>query len=153
MMIKITKNKYIEIEKKLKELTLVEREKIAATLKIARAHGDLKENAEYAEAKRRQGELEEKISILEQRLRDAEIITEKLKLNSLVNIGSVVEVNDGKKNVKYEIVPTEDSDIMTNKISNESPMGMSLIGSKVGDTVKIRIPDSKNITLKIKKIE
>jgi transcription elongation factor GreA len=132
-----------KIEEDLEQLKTVRRKEVAERIKEAIAFGDLSENSEYDEAKNEQAQLEEKILKLEMTLRKAKIIDEDEISKDIVTIGATVKVKDVEFDeiVEYTIVGSAEADPYELKISNESPVGKSLLGKKVGDIVKIQIPD------------
>jgi len=133
----LTTDGKIELETELNELKS-RRSEIAEKIANARDYGDLSENAEYDAAREEQAQLESRVSELEEILQNADII--KLsKSNGTVQVGSTVELEDGKR-VKYQIVGPVEADPLEGKISNESPIGSALMGKKVGDKVSIKTP-------------
>src|SRR5579863_9367466 len=108
----------------------------------ARAHGDLSENAEYHAAKERQGFVNAKLNHLKQRLADLSMIDFSKIPHDKVGLGSRVVVLDVKKDEQftYYLVTSEEADAPTGKISTGSPIGKSLLGKEVGDTVKLQVP-------------
>jgi transcription elongation factor GreA len=141
------------IERELAELIEVQRPNIAQKLKEAVAQGDLKENADYHDAKEKQGFIEGRIAELEVTLRRA-VIIEKSELNGMVQIGNTVTIReDGtQEDETYMIVGSAEANAAEGKISNESPIGRALLGKKKGDKIKVETPDGK-IAFKIRKIE
>jgi transcription elongation factor GreA len=129
-------------EEELELLKTVRRQEVAARIKEAIAFGDISENSEYDEAKNEQAKLEERIAKLESTLRKARIISEDEISLDVVNIGSTVKVFDVEfdEEIEYTIVGSAEADPYELKISNESPVGMALIGSKVGETVEVHAP-------------
>ncbi|PAB57607.1 transcription elongation factor GreA [Anaeromicrobium sediminis] len=129
-------------EEELELLKTVKRQEVAARIKEAIAFGDISENSEYDEAKNEQAKLEERIAKLEATLRKARIISEDEISLDVVNIGSTVKVFDVEfdEEIEYTIVGSAEADPYELKISNESPVGMALIGSKVGETVEVHAP-------------
>lgn len=128
-----------------KELLYLETDKakeVAEQIKEARSFGDLSENSEYDEAKSEQGKLEAQITEIEYTLQHVTIIDESSLGTDTVHIGSFVKVYDPefKEEVKYQIVGFPQADPLDNKISDESPIGKSLLGHKVGDTVDVETP-------------
>ena len=108
----------------------------------ARAHGDLKENAEYHAAKERQGMVNARLQQLNGRLRELSMIDMSKIPHDRVGLGSTVTVLDLDKDekIRYKLVTTEDADAKNHMISTTSPIGRGLLGKKVGDTTKIQIP-------------
>jgi transcription elongation factor GreA len=109
----------------------------------ARAHGDLSENAEYHAAKERQAWVNAKLGQLQARLREYSLIDFSKIPRDRVGLGSQVVVLDLNKDEEctYNLVTTEEADVANGKISTSSPIGKGLLGKRVGDTVKIQIPD------------
>lgn len=141
-----------ELERELDSLKTEGRIDIAEKLKVARSYGDLSENSEYDEAKSEQAKIEARISELEYQLEHAVIIDSADK--NAVSMGSkvtVVRLSD-KAEAVYEIVGFAQSDPSNGKISDESPVGKSLMGAKKGDTVVVEAPIG-NLEYKIKKID
>lgn len=150
----LTKDGFEKIKAEHEMLVTVERKAVAERLKVARAFGDLSENAEYDAAKNEQAELEEKIARLESTMRNAQIVDYSNQEKGKVNVGTTVKLknaSDGKE-VEYSIVVAAESDIFSGKISNESAVGKGLIGHKVGDTVEVEIPDGK-VTYEVLAVE
>src|SRR5580692_12711430 len=108
----------------------------------ARLHGDLSENAEYHAAKERQGMVNARINQLKKRLADISMIDFTKIPHDRVGLGSIVVVLDTKREeeITYHLVTTEEADAANGKVSTTSPIGRSLLGKEVGDTVKIQIP-------------
>ena len=118
------------------------REEIAQKLKEARAQGDLSENAEYDAAKDAQRDNETRIDEIEALLKNVEVITDEDVNSDKVGVGTKVTVRDleFKEDIVFDIVGTTQADSLEGKISNESPLGMALIGSKKGQTVTVDSP-------------
>ena len=139
------KTKYtVEGFEKLKEeyeyLKNVRRQEVKEQLKEARSFGDLSENSEYDEARDQQAKVESRIAELEYLIKNAEVVdTETIK--NVVALGSTVELEytDGRK-VTYNLVGSNEVDPMNKKISDQSPIGMAVIGHKKGETVTIETP-------------
>lgn len=112
---------------------------IADKIAEARDYGDLSENAEYDAAREEQGIVESRIAEIEDILLNAEIIQAKAK-KGIVDLGATVELETGGKTVKYVIVGPVEADPLEGKISNESPIGVALMGKKVGDSATIETP-------------
>ena len=131
-----------QMEEKLKYMTTVRRAEVAEHLNIARGFGDLSENAEYDEAKDEQAKLEADIVELEAALRNVIVIDGEISTDA-VNVGTTVRVlylDEGDEE-EFTIVGARESDPMNNKISNESPIGVALLGHKSGETVSVEAPD------------
>lgn len=131
-----------ELEEKLEYLKTVRRLEIAEEIKQARAFGDLSENAEYDEAKNEQARIEGEIVTIEKMLRNASIVDEEEVDVQTVNVGAIVRLLDKTygEEEEYQIVGSAEADLNKNKISNESPVGKSLLGKKIGTTVKVETP-------------
>ena len=131
-----------KMEQELENLKTVRRKEVAEKIKEARGQGDLSENAEYDAAKEEQGEIESRIVQLENLLRNAEVIDEDVLKMDVVNLGSKVTVLDVEfdEEMEYTIVGSTEADPMNGRISNESPLGMALLGQKVGATVMADTP-------------
>lgn len=126
----------VGLETELAEL-IANRSDIAEKIANARDYGDLSENAEYDAAREEQAMLETRIAELEDILKNADII--KPTKSTTVKIGSTVALENGKK-VTYQVVGPVEADPLEGKISNESPIGLALMGKKVGDEVTITTP-------------
>lgn len=131
-----------QMEEKLKYMTTVRRAEVAEHLNIARGFGDLSENAEYDEAKDEQAKLEADIVELEAALRNVIVIDGEISTDA-VNVGTTVRVLylDENDEEEFTIVGARESDPMNNKVSNESPIGVALLGHKMGETVSVEAPD------------
>ncbi len=138
----LTKEGYEKLEKELNYLKTEERTAIAERIKVALGFGDLSENAEYDEAKTAQSENEMKIAELEDKLRNAKVIDESEIDTKTVQIGNTVKVLDMEfdEEIEYIIVGSTEVKLAENKISNESPLGRALIGSKKGNIVEVNAP-------------
>ena len=126
-----------EIKVELSQL-LEGRKKVTAKIKEAREFGDLSENAEYTEAKTKQSFIEGRISEIETMLKVAKVIDENNHKNGVVSLGSRVKLDGGKE---YEITGSNEASPELGKISNESPIGMALLGHLAGETIEINTPD------------
>ena len=138
----LTKEGYENLEKELNYLKTEKRAEVAERIKVALGFGDLSENSEYDEAKTAQAENEVKIVELENKLRHAKIIDEKDIDTETVQIGNVVKVHDIEfdEKIEYTIVGSTEVDLASNKISNESPLGMALLGAKKNQVVEVKAP-------------
>lgn len=131
-----------KLEKELEHLKTVRRREVAERIKQALEFGDISENSEYEDAKNEQGFIEGRILSIEKMLRNARIIDESEAQSGLVTLGSTVklmEINGGAE-VEYTIVGSAEADPMKFKISNESPVGRSLMGQKLGSIVNVTVP-------------
>lgn len=129
-------------EERLEYLKGPRRLEIAEQLKIARAFGDLSENAEYDAAKNEQAKNEYDIVQLENELRNAKVIDENAIDTSTVGVGTVVKVKNIEKGTEmsFQIVGSAETDPTQGKISNESPVGRALLGHRLGETVDVVTP-------------
>lgn len=154
MAYQLTLGKKQEFEKELKELKTEGRANAVKKIQEARAFGDLSENAEYDIAKAEQGKLEARIIELEQILSDCEIIEIK-KNGDRIEMGSTVTVTDTakKESKRYTIVGAYETDPLSDpkRISNESPLGKTLLGHKAGETVLFE-HNGRSVNYKIDKI-
>ena len=138
----LTQEGFDKIEKELEYLRTVTRVEIAERIKVALGFGDLSENSEYDEAKNAQAENEAKIAELENKIRYAKIIDEKEIDTKTVQVGNTVTLYDIEidEEVEYTIVGSTEVDLSANKISNESPIGMALLGKKRNNVVEVQAP-------------
>jgi transcription elongation factor GreA len=148
----LTPEGYEKLKSEIDQLSTVKRREVAERIRIAREFGDIAENAEYDDAKNEQMLLEHRIATLEERLRDARIITKKDIAKDVVSVGSKVKLRDvaAKETVEYRIVGSAEANPAENKLSNESPVGKAIIGKKKGETVEVTAPRG---TLKFKILE
>ena len=131
------------LEKEIQQLKSVERPRIIASISEARAHGDLKENAEYHAAKEQQGFCEGRIQEIEAKLGAADVIdVSKLLQDGRVVFGVTVEIEnlDTEERRSYRLVGDDEADYKQNKISINSPIARGLIGKSEGDEVRITTP-------------
>ena len=143
----LTPEEIAKREERLEFLKTTRRLEIAEQLKIARAFGDLSENAEYDAAKNEQAKNEYDILQLENELKNAKVIDETSIDYNTVGVGATVKLNDMVDKTKkhtFQIVGSAEADPLNGRISNESPLGSSLLGHKVGDTVEIEAPNGKH---------
>lgn len=138
----LTKEGLKKLEDELNELKTTKRREVAEKIKIARGFGDLSENAEYDEAKLEQAQNEDRVLKIEEMLRNATVIEEDDAKGDTVKIGSKVRLFDKEfdEEVSYTIVGSTEANPMKGLISNVSPVGKGLIGSKVGEEVSILTP-------------
>jgi transcription elongation factor GreA len=142
-----------DLERELEQLKTVRRPELARKLTEAVSMGDLKENADYHDAKEQQGFVEGRIKRIETILRTA-IVVDGSEKKGVVGVGSkVVIVEDGTNDEEvYEIVGAAQASPKDRKISNESPIGHALIGHRKGDKVVADTPAGK-ITFRIRQVE
>ncbi len=137
----LTAKGFAELEEELNELRTTKREENIQAIKEARSHGDLSENSEYDAARDEQAKIEARIQELEYKLEHATIIDTSNK--DTVNVGcdvTILYVDDEEEDT-YSIVGSLEADPFENKVSNESPIGAALIGSKVGDIIPVVGPN------------
>lgn len=136
----------LDIRKKLQEeITALEyelRNELPREIGKARAHGDLKENAEYHAAKERQGYVNAKLGQLQKRMSDFAMIDLSKIPRDRAGLGSRVVVLDVNKDerITYYLVTTEEADAPNGRVSTSSPIGKSLLAKQVGDTVRMQAP-------------
>lgn len=131
-----------KMEEELKRLKSVERPAVIQAIAIARAHGDLSENAEYDAAKEKQAFVEGRIQDLEDKLARAQVVdTTDLKTDKVV-FGATIELMnlDTEQKITYRIVGTDEADVKSGMVSIESPIARQLLNKKAGDQVTIRVP-------------
>ena len=138
----LTKEGYERLKGELEDLKTRGRREISAAIGEARDKGDLSENAEYDAAKDAQGHMELKISKLETKMANVKIITESGEVHTEVKLLSNVKIKNIGNGIEfsYSIVPEEESDLASGKISASSPIGQGLMGKKVGEKAKIKVP-------------
>jgi transcription elongation factor GreA len=138
----LTREKLAELEAQLKELKTKGRQEAARKLAEARSHGDLSENSEYDAAKEEMAMLELRIAQLEQTLSRTRVMDPNEVRTDKVYIFSKVKVQDllSNKILEYQLVSTEEADIVNGKISTDSPIGKGLLGKTVGDVVSVQVP-------------
>lgn len=132
----LTAEGFKKLKKEYEDLTKVKRKEVTDRISKAREFGDISENSEYDTAREEQSFIEGRIVEIEEILKHAKIINDKVKHN-VVEMGSKVKVEvDGQKD-EYVIVSSVEADPTEGKISNESPVGKALLGSKVDDVVTV----------------
>lgn len=132
-----------KLREELNRLKQIERPKIINAIAEARAHGDLKENAEYHAAREQQGFIEGRILEIEAKLSTAHVIDVTVIENTgRVIFGATITLTNGKEqSLCYQIVGEDEADINVNKISVTSPVARALIGKYEGDTVEVNTPE------------
>ena len=135
----LSQSAYDRLQAELDHLKTTGREEAAAAIKAARAHGDLRENAEYDTAKDEQGKMEARIRQLEDVLRRAQVGS--APAGDVVSIGNVVTTVDGDGDEETFLIGSrEDRTTGLTVVSAESPLGRALVGARVGDTVSYHAP-------------
>lgn len=128
------------LKQELHELKTIKRREAASRIEVAKALGDLSENAEYHEAKDALALLENRVFEIEQILKDAQLIEDQAAKKGVVHIGSTVVVEVRGQTKTFTIVGSNEADPATGKISNESPIGLALLGARVNETVEVTTP-------------
>ena len=139
----ITPEGYLKLVQDLKHHKQVLRPSVIQELEVARAHGDLSENAEYDYAKDKQGMIEARISDLESTIALAEVIdVTKMTVSDRVIFGATIEIydTDMDREMEYRIVGRLEADAKVGKISFNSPIGKSLLGRSMGDEIQVETP-------------
>ena len=132
-----------KLRHELNHLKFVERPRVVAAIAEARAHGDLKENAEYHAAKEQQGFIEGRIKDVESKLGNAQIIdVTTLPANGKVVFGATVKLadEDSGEEVTYQLVGEDEANIKEGLISISSPIARALIGKQEGDVATVKAP-------------
>lgn len=139
--IQLTKEGLEKLKAELENLRTVGRTDIAEKIRVARGYGDLSENSEYDEAKNEQAKIEARIIELEKMLENVVIIADDVDTD-VVTIGVTVTVYDVEfeEELTYKVVGSAEADPMNGLISDDSPVGRALLGTKVGDEVVAEAP-------------
>ncbi len=131
-----------QLDEELKRLITVERPSVVKAIEVARANGDLSENADYSAAKERQGFIEGRIQEINAKLAMAQVIDPlTIKVDKIV-FGATVKIADQEsgKEITYKIVGADEADLKVNKISVTSPLARALIGKRAGDEAIVNAP-------------
>lgn len=128
-----------QLESELENLKVKKRKEVAQKIKEAREQGDLSENAEYDAAKDEQRDIETRIETIEKILKNAEVVVEDEVDVDVINIGCKVKILDLEYNeeMEFKIVGSTEANSLKGKISNESPVGQALLGSKIDDIINV----------------
>ena len=150
----VTKEGLEKMKSDLENMESVERPKVTQQIAEARDKGDLSENAEYDAAKEAQGMLEMKISKLKDMIANSKVIDESQLDTSKVSILMTVRLmnNATKKEQKFTLVPDNESDLKTGKISVNTPIAKGLLGKTVGETADITLPNGNKLSFDILEI-
>ncbi len=142
-----------QLQERLDYLKNVKRAEVSEKIAVARSFGDLSENSEYAAAKDEQSAVEAEIFEIDEKIRNAKVISNKVDISS-VSVGCKVKVEDltFDEVLTYKIVGSTESDPLNGLLSNESPAGKALMGAKVGDIVKYESINSGTIEMKVLEI-
>ena len=138
----LTAEGYEKLKAELQELKSVKRIEVANQLEKARAHGDLRENAEYDSAKEAKAQLESRIRMLEEKLMAAKVVDLKNAPVDKVYLGTSVDLENQKTGgkVKFIFVPENEADVSKGKLSISTPIGKALLGRAVGETAEVKVP-------------
>jgi transcription elongation factor GreA len=130
------------IQEELDSLTKNDREKVKAEIAEARAHGDLKENAEYHAAKEKQSHIEGRVAELQGKLGKSNVIDVSKLKNDRIVFGATVKLHSEEKDIDitYQIVGEDEAQASPDKLSYKSPLGKALIGKEEGDDVVVKAP-------------
>ena len=151
----LTPEGHDKLKEEIEHLSTVKRREVAERIKQAREFGDITENSEYDDAKNEQAMLEHRIATLEERLASARVVNKKEIPTGVVAVGTKVRLRDvdARETIEYHIVGSAEADPIEHKLSNESPIGKALIGSKKNEIVSVETPRGPKKKLKITKIE
>jgi len=145
---KLTEQGLLDLQNELESLKTVDRKRNLQALKDARAQGDLSENADYDAARDEQAQIEARIKEIEGILKNFEII--KKDKSHMVSIGKTVVLKVGDfKETEYTLVGSLEADPIKKRISNESPIGKGIIGSKKGDTIVVKTETGRDVVVEI----
>ena len=130
-----------ELEAELEDLKLNKRKEVAQKIKEAREQGDLSENAEYDAAKDEQRDIEARIEEIEKILKNVEVVGEDDVDDTRISVGCHIVIHDLEydEELEFSIVGSTQTNSLKGKISNESPLGMALIGHEIGDVVEVEM--------------
>ena len=144
---KMSQERYDEIKQELHYLETVREKEVSELIKEARSFGDLSENSEYDEAKNTQGLVENRITELEQTIKNAVIIDESELSVDNVSVGTHVTIRETGEDEaeEYDIVGRTEADAFNGKISDESPVGHALMGKAVGEKGEVLLPTGHTV--------
>ncbi len=140
------------VQEELEYLKTVRRKELAEEIKEARSHGDLSENSEYDEAKNTQGLVENRITELEQTIKNARVIDETELSIETVSVGTHVVIKlmgEDDEPEEYDVVGKTEADPLMGKISDISPVGHALLGKSVGEETDVLLPTGETVTYKV----
>ncbi len=148
----VTEAGYQKLKEELDFLKNVKRREAAERVGEARSYGDLSENSEYDDAKNEQAKVEAQIAELEETIAHVKIVNHEDINTNVANIGLTVKVLyvEDDEEVEYSLVGSREVDVLNNKISDQSPIGKAIMGTKAGDSVTVDIPSG---TIKLKILE
>ena len=133
----------LDLQNELEHLKNIKIPDIANRIDEAKQHGDLSENAEYQQAKEEMAWAHGRRQDLEYLIDHVEVMETVTQKKGVVSVGSTITVKTNTKTKTYTIVGPQEADPLQGKISNESPLGMSFIGHKVGDMIPVTTPAGK----------
>ncbi len=138
----ISKTGHAKLREELIRLERKDRIEVVKSIEVARAHGDLKENAEYHAAKERQGHIEGRIMELKDKLGRAQVIDCTAISTDRIVFGAVVTLVDleSDEEVTYQLLGGDESDVKKGRISIFSPWGKAMISKEIGDEFEVRTP-------------
>jgi len=150
----LTPEGYKKLEEELRNLKVEGRKEIAEKIKEARSYGDLSENAEYDAAKDAQASMEQRITTIENMLKNAQIISESEVSTDTITIGSKVKLYDEEfeEEMEYTIVGSTEANPDEGRISDESPIGSAILGHKVDEIVDVTLANGEVIQFKVLEI-
>ena len=150
----LTPEGYKKLEEELRTLKVEGRTEIAEKIKEARSYGDLSENAEYDAAKDAQAAMEQRITTIENMLKNAQIVSEDDVSTDVITIGSKVKLFDVEfeEEVEYTIVGSTEANPDDGRISDESPIGSAILGHKADEVVDVVLPNGETIQFKVLEI-
>lgn len=136
----LTADGLAKMKEELEYLKAEKRREVAARIEKAREMGDLRENADYHEAKDESAWVESRILELTDKIRRAAVVDD-LKTTDVVSLGSTVRLtSEGKPDKRLTLVGATEADPLAGRISNESPLGLALLGQKAGAAVEVKVP-------------
>ena len=146
----VTEAGFKKLKDELDYLKNVKRREAAERVGEARSYGDLSENSEYDDAKNEQAKVEAQIAELEETIAHVKIVNHEDINTNVANIGLTVKVLyvEDDEEVEYSLVGSREVDVLNNKISDQSPIGKAIMGTKAGDIITVEIPNG-SIKLKI----
>ena len=138
----LTPEGYQRLKEEIEYLSSVKRDEVAERIRASRDFGDISENSEYDDAKNEQAMVEAEIYEKQERLRNAIVMDADAVSTETVGVGTKVRLREAKsdEDIEYTIVGSVEADPASHKLSNESPVGMAIMGHKPGDKVKVNVP-------------
>ena len=140
--VKLTEDGLKQLEEELEYLKTKKRKEVSEKIKVALGFGDLSENSEYDEAKNEQAQVEARIVSVENMLKNAIVIDESERDTSKVELGATVTIHDIEfdEDITYKIVGSTEADPDEGRLSDESPLGKSLMGKAEGEMIDVDAP-------------